>query len=404
MAMEDEELLQDFIIEAGEILEQLNEQLIQLENRPKDLDLLNAVFRGFHTIKGGASFLSLDGLVDVCHRAEDVFNVLRNGERDVDTELMDVMLPVLDVLNEQFDAIRSSEQPPSADPKLLRQLESLLVVKEIVTNETNVVPQPDLKSSSQSSGGGGDEITDEEFEQLLDTLENQNRISPTSNQTSVESHSVQSDEITGEEFEALLDQLDAQKKQVGSPGESSREVDANKSETKKPAQVRPPEDNSRGQSGAKSDDISEEEFDALLDEIHGQGKSVDSVPAIRKSNETGNSEPGKNVSVKPAIAQSSMGKAKAKESSQQAETTVRVDTKRLDDIMNMVGELVLVRNRMATLEAASNDEEMSKVVANLDVVTADLQTAVMKTVWQFICLNSQSRPSQNAPEPINRPI
>ena len=92
----DEEILQDFLVEAGEILEQLNEQLVELEQRPNDSDLLNAVFRGFHTIKGGASFLSLTPLVEVCHRAEDVFNLLRNGEVEVTAQIMDVMLPVLD--------------------------------------------------------------------------------------------------------------------------------------------------------------------------------------------------------------------------------------------------------------------------------------------------------------------
>ena len=63
---------------------------------------------------------------------------------------------------------------------------------------------------------------------------------------------------------------------------------------------------------------------------------------------------------------------------------MRVDTKTLDVIMNMVGELVLVRNRLVSLGIASNDEEMSKAVANLDVVTADLQGAVMKTRMQPI--------------------
>ena len=119
MAMEDEELLQDFIVEAGEILEQLNEQLVELENRPQDNDLLNAVFRGFHTIKGGGSFLGLDAMVDVCHRSEDVFNLLRNGERNVDTELMDIILLVLDVLNDQFEAIRAGNDFELADNSLL---------------------------------------------------------------------------------------------------------------------------------------------------------------------------------------------------------------------------------------------------------------------------------------------
>ncbi|MGA7800319.1 MAG: chemotaxis protein CheA, partial [Gammaproteobacteria bacterium] len=74
----------------------------------------------------------------------------------------------------------------------------------------------------------------------------------------------------------------------------------------------------------------------------------------------------------------------ARQSQPQAEASVRVDTKRLDDIMNLVGELVLARNRLATLKASRADEEIGKAVANLDVVTADLQAAVMKTRMQPI--------------------
>ena len=110
----DDEILQDFLIEAGEILERLNEELLELEQRPDDVDLLNAVFRGFHTVKGGASFLSLEGLVQVCHRAEDVFNVLRNGERSVDTDLMDTVLQVLDVVNVMFAEVQQGEMPTPA--------------------------------------------------------------------------------------------------------------------------------------------------------------------------------------------------------------------------------------------------------------------------------------------------
>jgi len=63
---------------------------------------------------------------------------------------------------------------------------------------------------------------------------------------------------------------------------------------------------------------------------------------------------------------------------------VRVDTKRLDDIMNMVGELVLVRNRLVTLESSSSNEMLAQAISNLDLVTADLQAAVMKTRMQPI--------------------
>ncbi|WP_054774231.1 Hpt domain-containing protein [Methylogaea oryzae] len=75
----DDEILQDFLVEAGEILEKLGEQLVELEQSPGDYDLLNAIFRGFHTVKGGAGFLAVTPLVEVCHSAEDVFNVLRQA-------------------------------------------------------------------------------------------------------------------------------------------------------------------------------------------------------------------------------------------------------------------------------------------------------------------------------------
>ena len=88
----DEDILQDFLVEAGEILEQLQEQLVDLENNPKDADLLNAIFRGYHTVKGGAGFLSLGALVDICHGAENVFDVMRTGKRTLTSELMDVIL------------------------------------------------------------------------------------------------------------------------------------------------------------------------------------------------------------------------------------------------------------------------------------------------------------------------
>ena len=78
---QDEEILQDFLIEAGEILETLSEQLVELENDPHNAELLNAIFRGFHTVKGGAGFLSLTELVDACHGAENVFDTLRNQQR-----------------------------------------------------------------------------------------------------------------------------------------------------------------------------------------------------------------------------------------------------------------------------------------------------------------------------------
>ena len=121
----DEEILQDFLVEAGEILEQLSEQLVELESRPDDMDLLNAIFRGFHTVKGGAGFLQLNALVECCHIAENVFDILRKGERRVSSELMDVVLQALDTVNAMFDQVREQSEPTPATPELLAALARL---------------------------------------------------------------------------------------------------------------------------------------------------------------------------------------------------------------------------------------------------------------------------------------
>src|SRR4030067_161009 len=120
-----DESLQDLLVSSREILEALDKQLVELEQRPDDKDLLNAVFRGFHTIKGGASFLALTSLVAIFHRGEDVFNLLRRGERVVKPQLMDVGLRVLDSVNEMFVHLNNGVEPPPADPELLAQLEAL---------------------------------------------------------------------------------------------------------------------------------------------------------------------------------------------------------------------------------------------------------------------------------------
>ena len=114
-----DELLQDFLVEAGELLDALGEQLMQLEQSPDDKDLLNALFRSFHTIKGGAGFLGLTPLVEVCHRTEDVFNGLRQGTLGINGLLMDTVLVAVDTVTAMFDALRNGQTLAPADPDLL---------------------------------------------------------------------------------------------------------------------------------------------------------------------------------------------------------------------------------------------------------------------------------------------
>jgi len=338
MALDSEdEILQDFLVEADEILEGLNEQLVALETQPENSDLLNSIFRGFHTIKGGAGFLSLDAMVALCHKGEDVFNILRQGERIVDAEMMDTFLKVLDILNTMFVEARSGDYPNPADPAILAQLANYLAPTATASVIPVVIPEPVV---------------------IIPVV-----AAATTNEAS------DNDDITDEEFEALLNQLHGN----GAPGAVSI------------SQVPTPI------VAAKSDDdITEEEFEALLDELQGKKKTATATqqPIIEATIPTAAlatkiiAPPAKAMVTPPTVSVDTAAKPTA--AIKQAETSVRVDTARLDEIMNMVGELVLVRNRISTLEATFENEEMAKAVNNLAVVTADLQNAVMKTRMQPI--------------------
>ena len=374
----DDELLQDFLVEAGEILEQLDEQLVSLEQQPDDMDMLNAVFRGFHTIKGGAGFLGIEPMVQLCHRSEDIFNLLRNGERTITPELMDAVLPVLDVLREQFEQLSSGDMPADADPALLQALERYTVPEGAApaTAEPAAAPAETATVDQTAAEGAEDDITDEEFEALLDALENPDAGAAAKAEPA-------SDEITEEEFEALLDELHGKGQFKGAPVPQDPPKAPSKAAEESPA----------------SDEITEDEFEALLDEIHGKGQFK---PEAVKATDGQAMDAGAAPAQPPAapapgdkpqgpatgevLKKKTASKAVAKPAKEkpQAETSVRVDTARLDEIMNMVGELVLVRNRIARLGERSGNEEMQKAVANLDLVTADLQLSVMKTRMQPI--------------------
>jgi two-component system chemotaxis sensor kinase CheA len=386
----DEEILQDFLVEAGEILEQLNEQLVELEQDPNNADLLNTVFRGFHTIKGGAGFLALTPLIEVCHRAEDIFNLLRNGEKTLTPSMMDTFLEVLDLLNIQFDNLRAMEDPACASPELLKALEAMNRPGNdepaAQAPAATIVPTPAAPTALQPEG----DITDEEFEALLDALDGSAAPAPKP-AAAVAASPSNSDEISEDEFEALLDQLHG-KGQFGGGVVAESIAPAAPPKVETPAPV---------VSSGRDDEISEDEFEALLDQLHGKGQfgvvAVETAPtpAPTPTSEQKKSAPRKPADVakaagsgKPvAVMAEAASEVKKKSDAPQAETTVRVDTARLDDIMNMVGELVLVRNRLSTLAGEDLEqakEEMTKAVANLDVVTGDLQMAVMKTRMQPI--------------------
>ncbi|WP_369932709.1 chemotaxis protein CheA [Xanthomonas tesorieronis] len=257
-----DDIAADFIIEAQEILDRLGEQLVSLEQAPEDSDQLNAVFRGFHTLKGGAGFLAITPMVELCHAAEDTLGQARAGQATLQARHFDAAQQSLDYLQSMLDAFGSGNEPPRAPQQLIAQFAT--------SGEETAAPSAKPAAAAPAPAAGGN-----------------------------------------------------------------------------------------------SDLIDDDEFEALLDQLHG-GAAPAALPVPAAA-------PRPVPSAKPAAAP-----AKAAE----PEHTVRVDTKRLDAIVNLIGELVLSRNRLKTLRVRLRDEELDRAVSSLDIATSRLQSAVMRTRMQ----------------------
>lgn len=354
----DDEIMQEFLVEAGELYDLLNDQLTELENNPEDSDLLNAIFRAFHTIKGGAGFMKLTPMVEVCHRAEDVFDRLRNGSIKVDSGLVGVIFQVLDVLGDMFDSVRENEEQQPAEAALLAELDAYLSpAKQPVAEEQ---PVEVVEESPVSM--------DDEFEQMIS-----NAVAD----KPADDKAGQSELITDDEFEDLLDNIHGKGKHKAV--ETSETAEA-KAESTSPA--------------GNSDLITDDEFEDMLDQMHGKDKGPGSqtdepvedpvklaavAAPVAKSIEAPIDSPKEEAKTEKTANKSSDKKSLVKK-----ESSVRVDTERLDDIMNLVGELVLVRNRLSMLKESINEIQVEDAISTLELVTSDLQSSVMKTRMQPI--------------------
>ncbi|VAW44548.1 Signal transduction histidine kinase CheA [hydrothermal vent metagenome] len=356
----DEEILQDFLVEAADLVEQLNEQLSDLENDPTDSDLLNAVFRGFHTIKGGAGFLAINPLIEVCHRAENVFDKIRNGDVDYDASAVEVILRAFDVISDILEQLNDGEREfAENDPELLVALDALTGKKqapvETPAADDSVATETTLQLPEGVDPDG--DMSDEEFEALLNQRDGGQKNSAPA--LSLPEGVDPDGDMSDEEFEALLNQRDGGQKNSAPALNLPEGVDPD-------------------------GDMSDEEFDALLNQRDAQTKASDVNKSAESPPPVVATQPAPKAPPKPAAKKTkSATENKAKPAKNSAEPTVRVDTKRLDDIMNLVGELVLVRNRLLTLKGKnSNREDIANAVANLDHVTTDLQASVLKTRMQ----------------------
>lgn len=378
----DEEILQDFLVEAGEIIERLDEQLVQIEKTPDDKDLLNSIFRGFHTVKGGAGFLGLNELVEICHAAENVFDMLRNGKISMSSDTMDAVLQAYDEITRLFTSVQNREALDAVPPELIDRLHDIADGKTAVASAPAPAPAPAPEPAPAPAPVPTPTPT----------------VAPAAPaaQAPAEDDSKHSiDDITEEEFEALLDQLHGKGHAPGSSGDKALEKSNSSGSVDDTDAVFEAMLHDAGHDKDKGHELkqaSEEEYAKA--QAAAQAASAPVVtpaptpaaapaPAPAPAATKPASAPASSVAKTPSTPTAGAPAAKAAPASD-VETTMRVDSKVLDDIMNMVGELVLLRNRLVSIAAHRSDQEMNKVIANLDVVTADLQGSVMKTRLQPI--------------------
>jgi two-component system chemotaxis sensor kinase CheA len=285
-----EELLNDFLMEAGELLSDVDNKLVELEKRPNDKLLLNDIFRGFHTIKGGAGFLNVNELVELCHRTENLFDKLRTAELLLNPEIMDVIMAATGVVRDMFGALSQSQVPPPAQKALLDALDSVI-------SGQHIAPAPAVSEAPKQAAP-----------------------EPASASTGQEPD-------WNEMYHGLL----------------GTEAPAPEPQHHIPAA-------------------------AALTEAHPEIAPI--APPLRQS--------------PPATQLAAVAAAK--------ETTIRVDTTRLDQVLTYTGEIGLTKNRLTSLRAdilagrhnAGTFKALDEAVSQLDLLVGDLQNAVMKTRMQPI--------------------
>ncbi|MGL2829031.1 chemotaxis histidine kinase/response regulator CheAY2 [Helicobacter pylori] len=329
-----QEIMEDFLIEAFEMNEQLDQDLVELEHNPEDLDLLNRIFRVAHTIKGSSSFLNLNILTHLTHNMEDVLNRARKGEIKITPDIMDVVLRSIDLMKTLLVTIRDT----GSDTNNGKENEIEEAVKQL-----QAITSQNLEGTKETSGAKEapqKEVKEEAKEEIKEnkakapTAENTSSDNPLADEPDLDYANMSAEEVEAE-IERLLNKRQeadkerrAQKKQ-----EAKQEVTPTK-ETPKTGTPKAPKTETKAKAKADTEE--------------------NKAPSIG------------------------------------VEQTVRVDVRRLDHLMNLIGELVLGKNRLIRIYSDVEErydgekflEELNQVVSSISAVTTDLQLAVMKTRMQ----------------------
>ncbi|GAA7438147.1 chemotaxis histidine kinase/response regulator CheAY2 [Helicobacter pylori] len=323
-----QEIMEDFLIEAFEMNEQLDQDLVELEHNPEDLDLLNRIFRVAHTIKGSSSFLNLNILTHLTHNMEDVLNRARKGEIKITPDIMDVVLRSIDLMKTLLVTIRDT----GSDTNNGKENEIEEAVKQL-----QAITSQNLEGAKETLGAKEtpkEEAKEEIKENKTPTAENPASDNPLADEPDLDYANMSAEEVEAE-IERLLNKRQeadkerrAQKKQ-----EAKQEVTPTK-ETPKTETPKAPKTETKAKAKADTEE--------------------NKAPSIG------------------------------------VEQTVRVDVRRLDHLMNLIGELVLGKNRLIRIYSDVEErydgekflEELNQVVSSISAVTTDLQLAVMKTRMQ----------------------
>ena len=310
-----QEILQDFLVESFELVEKLDEDLVELESNPDDLELLNGIFRVAHTVKGASSFLNFDVLTHLTHHMEDVLNRARHGELSITPDVMDVILESIDLMKALLEKIRDTSADDGID------VSACVSRLDKITGGSGEVETPAAVAPVEEEQGATEEIAAEEEDD------------------------VDYDSMSPEDVEAEIERLLAER----------QEEDKKKREAKIAAGEEVPQ---------MPDEPKEEKKEE---------KAAAPAPAPVQSQAEKHEEP--------------KAAAPARKTPATVEQTIRVDVKRLDHLMNLIGELVLAKNRLIKInddveeryEGEEFLEELNQVVSIVSLVTTDLQIAVMKT-------------------------
>ncbi len=333
-----QEIMEDFLIEAFEMNEQLDQDLVELEHNPEDLDLLNRIFRVAHTIKGSSSFLNLNILTHLTHNMEDVLNRARKGEIKITPDIMDVVLRSIDLMKTLLVTIRDT----GSDTNNGKENEIEEAVKQL-----QAITSQNLEGAKEGTKEAPKKENEKEAkkENIKENQENKEKAPTAKNFASDNPLADEPDldytNMSAEEVEAEIERL------LNKRQEADKERRAQKKQEAKPKQEVAPKA-----------EISKTE-----------------TPKAPKTETKTKAKADTEENKAPSIG---------------VEQTVRVDVRRLDHLMNLIGELVLGKNRLIRIYSDVEErydgekflEELNQVVSSISAVTTDLQLAVMKTRMQ----------------------